>query len=117
MKNQAKKSKDYDALAQVIHEAKYLSKERRNQLSWTICEIPKSTRDVHSNELDEWRELHRHSNKYTGLIGGGLSKTETHTTIGTMVSYFCSVCGEKAYVCDNDFAEEFNNSVNCSKKE
>lgn len=99
----SKKSKDYDALCQVVKEAKYLSKERRIELASALHRIPKSNRTIEPTELNEWFELHHHSDRYHGCIGGHITKTECYTSIGTLVTYNCSSCGEEAYVADPNF--------------
>jgi hypothetical protein len=94
----AKKCKDYDALCKVIRENKYLSPERRGELLRAVHHVPRAKRSIEENELQEWMQLHQHPKVYMGAIGGHITKTECYTSIGTIESYFCSVCGEDCYV-------------------
>lgn len=102
MKNEAKKSADYEALCQTVRLCKTLSEERKGQLIHAVYRVPKATRTIEPEEVQEWMELHSHADKYHGCIGGHITKTECYTSIGTMVTYMCGSCREEAYV-NEDF--------------
>src|SRR5574337_334611 len=98
MKNEAERINDGEAIAQVIREAKHLSKERREELLSAIRYLPKAKRNIEPSEVQEWHKLHQHADKYHGAIGGHITKTECYTSIGTFETYKCSSCGEEAFV-------------------
>jgi hypothetical protein len=102
MKNEAVETNNYEAICQIIREAKNLSDQRREELLHSIRYMPKSKRTILPEEKEKWFALHRHADKYHGAIGGHITKTECYTSLGTMTTYDCATCGEQAWI-DEDF--------------
>ena len=105
MKNEAKKTKNYEALCQVVKLAKYLSPERRGEMMIALHTVPNYTRDISINEVQEWLTFHQHREERKGMpfgvCGGNITKTECYTSVGTMTTYLCQYCHEQAYVDDD----------------
>ena len=63
------------------------------------------TFELNENETQSFNafcEKHRHSETYTGAIGGHISIRFTITSIGTMPTVRCDVCGEEENITDYD---------------
>lgn len=65
-----------------------------------LYRIPLVQISIKRNALDTWKERHRH--RLRTAIGGGITKTEGYTSIGTLESWYCSQCREEAFI-DDDF--------------
>lgn len=54
--------------------------------------------EVEKKKLDEWLEKHQaetdHTRRYAGAIGGTMTYSFTHTSIGTICRVKCSFCNE-----------------------
>jgi len=97
---EAKVTKDYEALCQVIREAKHLSKDRRQELLVACQGMTSAKRTIEPEEIQEWMTFHQHQNMKFGAIGGHITLTTCFTSIRNIRTYRCSACREEAYVND-----------------
>lgn len=63
--------------------------------------IPKATSKIAPEEVKQWMDTHQHPEiPDNSSIGGSMSTTLVHTSIGDMRTLRCGICGLESYVTD-----------------